>query len=75
METTMSNELSPSEVLGEQGNVLPERALMRHRRRHPSGAVAVANNGSGANAASVDQFGIGNTSTINQTNNITNIVL
>ena len=74
METTIKSELSMSEVLHEKAGVLPERNLMRHRRRHP-GATAVATNGSGANAASVDQFGIGNTSTINQTNNITNIVL
>ena len=69
---TMKNELSESEVLGEVGTVLPERSLMRHRRR---GAIAVATNGSGANAADVSQEGLFNSSTVNQTNNVTNIIL
>ena len=72
-----SGEMSTSEVLGEQGNVLPKRAMMRHRRRRlligNEGTAAVANNGSAANAASVNQLGIDNTSNINQTNNVTNI--
>jgi hypothetical protein len=73
----LTSELSVSEVLGEQGAVLPERALMRHRRRSLLGnqgtALAFANNGSAANAANVNQFGIGNTSSITQSNTVVNI--
>jgi hypothetical protein len=70
-----TSELSVEDVLGEQGNVLPERALMRHRRRHliQGNSLAFANNGSAANSSSVTQIGFGNTNTTTQTSTVINI--
>ena len=72
------SELSVAEILGEQGSVLPERSLMRHRRRHPIGAQgnsgAFANNGSVANSSSVTQVGFGNTNTTVQSGTVINVL-
>lgn len=69
-------ELDATEVLDEQGNVLPDRALMRHHRHHNVvnfGAIANASDGSAANANSNVQIGGNNTNTTNQTANVLNI--
>lgn len=74
---SLKSELSLSEVLGEQGNVLPERALMRHHRRGKFinlGAVASADHGSAANSNSNIQLGNGNTNTTTQTTTVINIL-
>ncbi len=74
----LTSELSMSEILGEQGSVLPERSLMRHRRHSLTGAqgnsLAFASNGSAANSSSVTQFGIGNTNTTTQSSTVINIL-
>ena len=77
MESKMSSELSLSEVLGEQGSVLPERSLMRHRRRNSVvsfGPIVSADHGSAANGNSTVQVGDGNSNTTNQTSTVINIL-
>ena len=71
----MTSELSVEDVLGEQGSVLPERALMRHRRRHliQGNSAAFADNGSVANSSSVTQIGFGNSNTTTQTGTVVNL--
>ena len=72
---SLKSELSLSEVLGEQGSVLPERSLMRHRRRGNFvnlGAVASADHGSAANANSNIQIGNNNSNTTTQTATVLN---
>jgi hypothetical protein len=70
-------ELSLDELLAEGGSELPERALMRHRRRH-GGASASAFGGSVANSNSTDQsisnpqIAIGNGGPVTQVGNNTN---
>jgi hypothetical protein len=51
----MSHELSMSELESELCTELPERQLMRHRRRHHGGTSAHAAYGSGAAANSTHQ--------------------
>ena len=72
----MTSELSVEDVLGEQGSVLPERALMRHRRHHliQGNSAAFADNGSVANSSSVTQIGFGNTNTTTQSGTVINIL-
>ena len=74
IETT--SELSMSEVLGEQGSVLPERSLMRHRRRSliQGNSLAFADNGSVANSSSVTQVGLFNSNTTTQSGTVVNIL-
>ncbi len=62
--------------MGEQGSVLPERALMRHRRHNliQGNSLAVADNGSVANSSSVTQIGIGNSNTTTQSGTVINVL-
>ena len=71
-----TSELSVADVLGEQGSVLPERSLMRHRRHSlvQGNSLAFADNGSAANSSSVTQIGFGNTNTTTQTSTVINIL-
>ena len=76
-EKIMNVELSLDELLAEGGSELPERALMRHRRRH-GGASAFASGGSVANANDTNQvinnpqIAVGNGGPVTQVGNNSN---
>ncbi len=81
MEKTIKSasvELSLDELLGESGSELPERALMRHRRRRKVSSAAFASDGSVANSNSTSQsidnpqIAIGNGGNVTQVGNNTN---